>query len=253
MCLTCWPTEKNPRQGSPLSAWMGRAMQKDWPKKPFDCQLQEARKKTLREPLLLRWRQSMALHTWHRQGPCKPSSCAIFMLSSHWGRAATGKKKVLQLCSQGRFSSVWLWPCRLWPARPLYQGGGFSRQEYWSVLANTGCHTLLEHYISCCPSCQPPWVPGAARTSETQTAVPPPHLALTGANPSPPGKPQEQTPVDDPRAEVEIKPQLKPRGSVVKEEDPKPSHQLYKLQIKSTRSTRQTLSMEYIEDHWALP
>ena len=40
---------------------------------------------------------------------------------------------------------------------------------------------------------------------------------------------QEQTPVDDPHAEVEIKPQLKPRGSVAKEEDPKPSHQLYKL------------------------
>ena len=40
--------------------------------------------------------------------------------------------------------------------------------------------------------------------------------------------------MDDPHAEVEIKPQLKPRGSVVKEEDPKPSYQLYKLQIKST-------------------
>ena len=39
-------------------------------------------------------------------------------------------------------------------------------------------------------------------------------------------EPQEQTPVDDPRAEVEIKPQLKPRGSVAKEEDPKSSHQL---------------------------
>ena len=37
-----------------------------------------------------------------------------------------------------------------------------------------------------------------------------------------------------PHAEVEIKPQLKPRGSAAKEEDPKPSHQLYKLQIKST-------------------
>ena len=47
-------------------------------------------------------------------------------------------------------------PCRLWPARLLCQGGGFSRQEYWSVLANTGCHTLLEHYSSCCPSCQLP-------------------------------------------------------------------------------------------------
>ena len=79
----------------------------------------------------------------------------------------------------------------------------------------------------------------------TQAAAPPPHLALTGANPTPPGQPQEQTPADDPLAEVEIKPQLKPRGSASKEEDPKPSHQLYKLQIKSTGSTRQTLFETY--------
>ena len=45
--------------------------------------------------------------------------------------------------------------------------------------------------------------------------------------------------MDDPHAEVEIKPQQKP--SVTKEEDPKPSHQLYKLQIKSIRSARLTL------------
>ena len=124
--------------------------------------------------------------------------------------------------------------CRLWPARLLYQGGGFSKQEYWSILANTGCHTLLEHYISCCPSHQLPSVPGAARTPVTQAAAPPLHLARRGANPGPPRQPQEQTPVDDPHAEVGIKPQLKPRGNVAKEEDPKPSHQLYKLQIKST-------------------
>ena len=48
--------------------------------------------------------------------------------------------------------------------------------------------------------------------------------------------------MDDPHAEVEIK-QLKPRGSVAKEEDPKPSLQLYKLQIKSTQSTKQTLCL----------
>ena len=54
-----------------------------------------------------------------------------------------------------------------------------------------------------------------------QAAVLPPHLALTGANPITPGQPQEQTPVDNPHAEVEIKPQLKLRGSVAKEEDPK--------------------------------
>ena len=42
----------------------------------------------------------------------------------------------------------------------------------------------------------------------------------------------------DPHGEVEIKPQLKPKGSVAKEEDPKPSHQLYKLQIKSAQLGR---------------
>ena len=93
----------------------------------------------------------------------------------------------------------------------------FSRQAYWSVLANTGCHTLLEHYISCCPSHQLPSVPGAARTPVTQAAAPPLHLARRGANPGPPRQPQEQTPVDDTCAEVEIKPQLKPRDSVAKE------------------------------------
>ena len=55
--------------------------------------------------------------------------------------------------------------------------------------------------------------------------------------------------MDDPHAEVEIKPQLKPRGSVAKEKDPKPSHQLYMLQIKPTLSIKQTVSMEYIKGH----
>ena len=87
------------------------------------------------------------------------------------------------------------------------------------------------------------------QTPVTQAASQPPHLALTGANPSPPGQPQEQTPVDDPRAEVEIKPQVKLGGSVAKEEDPKPSHQLCKIQIKSTSSTKQTLCVEYIKGH----
>ena len=49
--------------------------------------------------------------------------------------------------------------------------------------------------------------------------------------------------MDDPHAEVEIKPQLKLRGSVVKKEDPKPSHQLYKLHNKSMWSTGQTLCL----------
>ena len=43
-----------------------------------------------------------------------------------------------------------------WPVRLLCQRGGSSRQEYWSILVNTGFHTLLEHYISYYPSHQPP-------------------------------------------------------------------------------------------------
>ena len=43
-----------------------------------------------------------------------------------------------------------------------------------------------------------------------------------------------------PYAGVEIKPQLKPRGSVAEERDSKPSHQLHKLHLKSTQSTRQS-------------
>ena len=49
--------------------------------------------------------------------------------------------------------------------------------------------------------------------------------------------------MDDTHVEVEIKPHLKPRDSVAKEKDLKPSHQLYKVQNKSTQSTRQTLCL----------
>jgi len=55
----------------------------------------------------------------------------------------------------------------------------------------------------------------------TQAGAPPPDVALIGANPSPPGQPQEQSPVDDPHAEVEIKPQLKPRAVWLKKKTQK--------------------------------
>ena len=181
----------------------------------------------------------MSLHSWRCKGPHKPRSCATQL-------------SLRQSCHRQKKSCVYAYrvtlgvsnsfrPCRLWLARLLCQGGEFSRREYWSLLVNTGFHTLLEHYISCCHRHQLPYIP--ARTPATQAAAPPAHLAHTGSNPSPPGQPQEQIPVDNPHAEVEIKPQLKPRGSVAKEEDPKPSHQLYKLQIQSTRSTRRTLCL----------
>ena len=74
-----------------------------------------------------------------------------------------------------------------------------------------------------------------------QATVPPSHLALTEADPGAPGQTQEQSLVDDSHTEVEIKPQLKHRDSMAKEEDPNASHQLYKWQVKPRRSTGLTL------------
>ena len=184
----------------------------------------------------------MSVHTWRCQGPCKPSSCVIFTLNSHWGRAATGQKSLFYVHRVILVMSDSSRPCRLWPARLLCQGGGFFRQEYWSILANTGCHSLLEHCISCFPSHQllsTRCHQNSCDLSSCTSSTPGPHRG----KPKSPGKPRELTPVDDPHTEVEIKPQLKPRGNVAKKEDPKPSHQLYKLQIKSTGSTRQTLCL----------
>ena len=55
-----------------------------------------------------------------------------------------------------------------------------SKQEYWRVLSNTGCRTLLEHYSSFCPTANSVRVTGAARIPETQAVAPPLHLAIMG-------------------------------------------------------------------------
>ena len=36
----------------------------------------------------------MSPHTWCCQGPYKSNSCTTFTLNSHWGRVATGKKRL---------------------------------------------------------------------------------------------------------------------------------------------------------------
>ena len=112
----------------------------------------------------------------------------------------------------------------------------FSRQEYGKKKKKRIQEYIDQYWLLYPPRARyflPPWPPIPLSTwccqvaPATQAVASAPYLALTGANPSPPGQPQEQIPVEDTHAEVEIKPQLKPRGSVAKEEDPRPSHQLY--------------------------
>ena len=94
--LTHWTTGKDPRQGSLLSAaWMGGTREKDWRKRPSDCQLQKAQKKDW-------WGYSSCglvslcsctLHTWHCQGPWKPSSCSTFTVNLLQKSCHSWKKK----------------------------------------------------------------------------------------------------------------------------------------------------------------
>ena len=154
MCLMHQTTGGPQARAPPLSAWTGRATEKDWPKRPSDLQLQEAGKKTDRA-------LTPAAEAVHAPaplvppGPRKPSSGTPFTLNSHWGRAATGKKRLASM----RAGSLRLCPTLCNPVDcglPGSLSGGFSREEYWRVLANTGWHALLEHCISCCLSCRPP-------------------------------------------------------------------------------------------------
>jgi len=63
--------------------------------------------------------------------------------------------------------------------------------QYWLPYPSRALYFLL-------PQLPTPLSTWCCQNPVTQAAVPPPHLALRGANPSPPGQPQEQTPVDDP-------------------------------------------------------
>ena len=131
---------------------------------------------------------------WSCPTLCNPVDC---------GLPGFSVREVLQARTLGHIGQHWL----LYPSRALY-----FLLPYPPTPLSTWC-------------CQNPSDPNSCTTS-----TPGPHRGKPKSSKAASGA----TPVDDPHAEVEIKPQLKPKGSVAKEEDPKPSHQLYKLQIKST-------------------
>ena len=217
------------REGSPLSAWTGKATEKDWPKRSSDRQLQEAQKKTDRAITLTAEAVHVPAHLVPPGFPEAKQLCHLHAQPSLGQSYHRQKKPCVYAQRVTLVVFVLFVALQTVACQASLSGRGFSRQEYWCILASTGFHTLLEHYSFCCPSHQLPWAPGAARTPATQAVAPSLHLALTGANPSPPGQPQEQTPLSNPHIEVERKSQLKPRGSVDEEEDPKPFPQLYKL------------------------
>ena len=138
-----------------------------------------------------------------------------------------------------------LQPCRLLPVacQASLSGSRVLQARILECIGEYCCHTLLEYYIFCFPSCQLPRVAGASRPLQSKQLHPLHTRPSQGQTQVPQGSLRSKTPVDDSHTEVKIQSQLKLRGSVAKEEDPKPSHHLYKLQVKSIRSTKQTLCL----------
>jgi len=145
-------------------------MEKGWPKRPSDCQLWEAWKKGSHRAI------TPAAEAFrvpaHLAPPGSPQAkllCNVHAQPPLGQSCHRQKKSYVQACRVTLVVSDSLWPCGLWLARLLCQGEGFSRQEYWSVLANTGCHTLLQHYNSC-------W--GIIAANSPEYLIPPEPLTL---------------------------------------------------------------------------
>ena len=139
MCVTHLTTEKDPRQGSPLSARMGGAIEKYWPKTPSDHQLQEAEKKT-------DWAITPAVEAVrvpaHLVPPGSPQAkqlCHLHVQPSLGQSCHRGKKKKSCIYAH-RVALVMsdpLQPCEMWPARHLCQRGGSPGKNtgvYWPIL-----------------------------------------------------------------------------------------------------------------------
>ena len=109
-CLTRQPTEDDPTQGVPSiydevpnkrkglqvresshSAWTRQRYRKRLGKEAFWSPDTKGSEKNS-ERAITTATEAMSLHTWHCQGPHKPSRCTTFKLNPHWSKAATGKK-----------------------------------------------------------------------------------------------------------------------------------------------------------------
>ena len=173
---------------------MGGATEKDWLKRPSDHQLQEAQKKTERTVTPVVEAVCVPAHL-ALPGPCKPNGYTTFTLNSHWGGAATGKKK--KSCIYAHRVTLVMSNC-LWPVDcglPGFSVRGVlqarmleSIGQYWLPCPSRALYFLLPSLPTPLSTwcCQNPCDPSSRTTS-----TPDPHRgrpkfsrAASGANPS---------------------------------------------------------------------
>ena len=149
------PNNRRTPAREPSKCLNSRATEKDWPKRPSDHQATKGSKKDSDRAITP---AEEAVHVpAHLVPPGSPQAKQLRHLHAQLALGQSCHRQKHSRIYVHRTTSVVSDSATLSTlARLLWQGGGFSRQEHWSVLANAGCHTLLEHCISCCPSHQLP-------------------------------------------------------------------------------------------------
>ena len=185
-------------------------------------------------------------------GSLQAKQLCAFTLNSHWGRAATGQKKVSM--HTGSFCSC---PTLCAPVDCVLPGlsvrgsPGKNTGVSWPILVATPFQSTVFPAALATNSPEYQVLPEPLRPKQLQhlhswpsPGQPKSSRVASGANPSgwPTGRGEEK----------KKKHSWNPGGSVAKE-DPKLSHQLHKLRIKCTWSTRPTLPMHSIKGHWEHP
>ena len=91
MCLICRTTGRDSRQGSPLNAWMGGAMEEDWPEAFWPPGTRGSKKESGR---VISPASEAVCVPARLAPPGSPQAKQLCHLTfnSHWGRAAAGKK-----------------------------------------------------------------------------------------------------------------------------------------------------------------
>ena len=137
------------------------------------------------------------------------------MLSPHWGRAATGKKKKSLACMHARSCSTLYGPMTCDLPGFSVRGGLQARileciGQYWLPYISRALYFLLALDIN-----SPEYLvqPESLQTQAAATAsTAGPHWGRTKSSRATSGAKRSKLPVDDPNAEVKVKPQWKPRG-----------------------------------------
>jgi len=133
-CLMCGTTEKDPRQGIPLSAWMGGATEKEAFWSPATRGLNKDSDRAITPAVeAVRVPASLAL-------PVSPQAKQLYHLQAQLslGQSCHGQKMSHVYAHRvALVMSHSLQPCRLWPARLLCQRGGSpgkNTEVYWPIL-----------------------------------------------------------------------------------------------------------------------